>query len=89
MEEPRTKVDAPTKIVNINKENTKIYSYQRNILVEGDVTSIEVYTLTGSLVSRIPANGTRTEIPVSKGGIYLVRTVSKTRNVFTSKVIIN
>jgi hypothetical protein len=88
-EEQRTKVDAPTKIVNINKDNTKIYSWNRNILVEGNVTTIEVYNLTGSLVSRVPANGTRTEIPVVKGGVYLVRTVSATKNVFTSKVVVN
>ena len=88
-EEQRTVVDAPTKIVNVNKENTKIYSWNRNILVEGNMTSVEVYNLTGSLISRVAANGTRTEIPVNKGGIYLVRTVSSTKNVFTSKVIIN
>jgi hypothetical protein len=85
----RTKVDAPTKIVNINKDNTKIYSWNRNILVEGNVTTIEVYNLTGSLVSRVPATSTRTEIPVYKAGVYLVRTVSSNKNVFTSKVIIN
>ncbi len=88
-EEQRTVVDSPTKIVNINKDNTKIYSKNRNILVEGNVNTIEVFNLTGSLVSRVPANSTRTEIPVSKGGVYLVRTVSSTKNVFTSKVIIN
>jgi len=88
-EAQRTEIDAPTKIVNINKENTKIYSWNRNILVEGNVTMIEVYNLTGSLVSRVPATSTRTEIPVNKSGVYLVRTISSTKNVFTSKVIIN
>jgi hypothetical protein len=88
-EAQRTEVNAPTKIVNINKDNTKIYSWNRTILVEGNVNTIEVYNLTGSLVSRISANSTRTEIPVSKGGVYLVRTISSSRNIFTSKVIVN
>jgi uncharacterized protein YneR len=84
----RTVVDAPTKIANINKDKTKIYSWNQSILVEGNVTTIEVYSLVGSLVKRVPANGSRTEIPISKSGVYLVRTVSVNKNVFTSKVIV-
>jgi len=83
--DPRTVV---TRIASINKDNTKVYSWDHNILVEGNVTSIEVYSLTGSLVKKVPANGLRTEIPVSQNGVYLVRTVSTNRNVFTSKVIV-
>jgi uncharacterized protein YneR len=88
-EEARAMVDAPTRVTNLNKDNTKIFTTNRNIVVEGDVASIEVYNILGSLVQKTMANRTRTEIPIYKSGIYLVRTVSKNKNVFTSKVIVN
>jgi hypothetical protein len=88
-EEPRAVVDAPTRVVNINKDNTRIFTANRNIVVEGDVASIEVYNILGGLVQKNMVNSSRTEIPIYKGGIYLVRTVSKNRNVYTSKVIVN
>jgi hypothetical protein len=78
-----------TRIATVTNENTKVYSLNHSILVEGNVSSIEVYNLTGSLVEKLTAKGLRTEIPVSKNGVYLVRTISSKRNVFTSKVIIN
>jgi hypothetical protein len=88
--DPRTAVSAPTKITpSINKENTKIYSWNHNILVEGNVSTIEVYNLLGSLVKKVNATESRTEIPVYKSGVYLVRTVSANKNVFTSKVVVN
>lgn len=88
-EEPRAMVDAPTRVVNINKDNTKIFTANRNIVVEGDVASIEVYSILGGLVQKTRVNSSRTEIPIYKSGIYLVRTVSRNKNVFTSKVIVN
>lgn len=88
-EEARTAVEAPTGIAaSLNKDNTKIYSKRNNILVEGNVASIEVYNLLGSLVKKVNAKGSITEIPVNKNGVYLVRTLSSNRNVFTSKVMV-
>lgn len=87
-EEARTAVTAPTGIKAVNLDNTKIYSANNNILVEGSVSSIEVYNLLGSMVKKVTVKGTRTEIPVAKTGIYLVRTVSTNNNTFTSKVIV-
>jgi hypothetical protein len=88
-EEARTAVEAPTRVSNLNKDNTKIYSRNHSILVEGTISSIEVYNVLGSLVKTVAVKGLTTEIPVAKTGVYLVKTVSVTRNVFTSKVIIN
>ncbi|HEY3370077.1 MAG TPA: T9SS type A sorting domain-containing protein [Prolixibacteraceae bacterium] len=90
-EEARAKVDAPTGIVNLNVDHTKIYSRNHAVMVEGQVSSIEVYNLLGSLVKKVTAKGSITEVPISKNGVYLVRTVSANANsnVFTSKVIIN
>jgi hypothetical protein len=73
----------------LNKDNTKIFTANGNIVVEGDVASIEIYNILGGLVQKNRVNSTRTEIPIYKSGIYLVRTVSGNKNVFTSKVIIN
>jgi hypothetical protein len=73
----------------LNKDNTKIFTANGNIVVEGDVASIEIYNILGGLVQKNRVNSTRTEIPIYKSGIYLVRTVSRNKNVFTSKVIIN
>lgn len=88
-EKARTVVDTPTRVTNLNKDNTRIFTANRNIVVEGDVASIEVYNILGGLVQKNMVNSSRTEIPIYKSGIYLVRTVSKNRNVFTSKVIVN
>ncbi len=89
-EEARATVDAPTRITtNLNKDNTKIFTANGNIVVEGDVASIEIYNILGGLVQKNRVNSSRTEIPIYKSGIYLVRTVSRNKNVFTSKVIIN
>lgn len=85
----RTAVVAPTRVNALNKDNTKIYSRNHTILVEGNVTSIEVYNLLGTLVKTVAAKGLITEIPVVEIGVYLVKTVSANRNIFTSKVIIN
>jgi|GEM_PF-1624127 len=84
--DPRTVV---TRIASINKDNTKVYSWDHNILVEGNVSTIEVYNLLGSLVKKVTANASRTEIPVYKSGVYLVKTISTNKNIFTSKVIVN
>ena len=85
----RTAVIAPTRVNTLNKDNTKIYSRNHNILVEGNVSSIEVYSLLGTLVKTVNAKGLTTEIPVVKTGVYLVKTVAANRSVFTSKVIVN
>ena len=78
-----------TKVTSVNKDNTKIYSGNSIILVEGNISSIEVYNILGSLVKKVTAKGLRTEIPIYKSGIYLVKTLSANRNIFTSKVIVN
>lgn len=87
-EAARESVTAPTGIKVVNKDQAKIYAKNRSIVVEGPVASIEVYNLTGSLVKQVAVNASITEIPVAKTGVYLVKTVSAARNVYTSKVII-
>lgn len=84
----RESVTAPTGIKAINKDQPKIYSKDRAILVEGNVAAIEVYNLLGSLVKQVAGNAAITEIPVAKTGVYLVKTVAANRNSFTSKVIV-
>ena len=85
----RTAVVAPTRVSTLNRDNTKIYSRNHTILVEGNVSSIEVYSLLGTLVKTVVAKGLTTEIPVVKTGVYLVKTIAANRSVFTSKVIVN
>jgi hypothetical protein len=87
-EEPRVTVDAPTAIAKPKKDLTKIFSTDRNIVVLGSVSYIEVYNTMGSLVKRVPATGLRTDIPFGNSGVFVVKTVSTNGSVFKSKVLI-
>jgi len=84
----RTVVNAPTGITPANQDNTKIYSVSRNIVVEGNVASIEVYSLLGKLVNKVTAKSFKTELTVNQSGAYLVKTKSANGNVYNAKVLI-
>jgi len=84
----RLVVNAPTGIVTTNQDNTKIYSVSRNIVVEGNVASIEVYSLLGKLVNKATAEGFKTMLTVNQSGAYLVKTISVNGNAYNSKVLI-
>lgn len=84
----RETVTAPTGIKAVINEWMKIYSVNHAIRVEGNVASIEVYNLLGSLVKQVSVHAATTEIPVAKTGVYLVKTVTTDRKAFTSKVIV-
>lgn len=49
----RTVVVSPTAVVTPKTSGLKVYSAQRNIVIEGNVASVEVYNLIGKSVSRI------------------------------------
>ena len=84
----RTVVVSPTAVVTPKTSGLKVYSVQRNIVVEGNVASVEVYNLIGKSVSRITTTQFKTQIPVFQSGVYLVKTVSVNGNISNSKVII-
>jgi len=86
--DPRTVVASPTAVKNPNASGLKVYSANRNIVVEGNVASIEVYNLLGKSVSRIATSSFKTELPVGQSGVYLVKTVSVNGNISNSKVLI-
>ena len=84
----RLVVTAPTAVNSPKTSGLKVYSVQRNIVVEGNVASVEVYNLIGKSVTKITTTQFKTQIPVFQSGVYLVKTVSVNGNISNSKVII-
>jgi len=85
----RTVVTAPTAVITPKASGLKIYSANRNIVVEGnDVASVEVYNLLGKTLSNVTTTQFKTVIPVNQSGVFLVKTVSVNGNISNSKVII-
>lgn len=84
----RLVVNAPTGVKTTNQDNTKIYSANRNIVIEGNVASVEVYSLLGKLLNKASVTGFKTEIALNQSGAYLVKTISVNGNVYNSKVLI-
>jgi len=86
--DPRTVVQTTTGVINPSTSGLKIYPLQHNIIVDGNAASIEVYNLMGKSIVKLTANASKTEIPVSQSGIYLVKAVSTTGSITDSKVLI-
>jgi len=84
----RTVVAAPTAVITPKTSDLRIYSANRNIVVEGNVASVEVFNLLGKTLSNISTTTSKTLIPVNQSGVYLVKTVSTNGNLTNSKVII-
>ena len=85
----RTVVVAPTTSVNNpTTSGLKIYPANRTIVVDGNVSSIQVYNMLGKSIVKLTDSKLRTEIPVSQSGVYLVKAVSANGNVSSTKVLV-
>lgn len=85
-EEPREKstlVSAKT-VANIQ---AKAYGLTQKIVVEGEATSVEIFTLSGSKMGKFAIDTYRAEIPVSKAGFYLVK-LNSANGTASSKVLV-
>jgi hypothetical protein len=75
--------------VNTNSvSKVKVFASNQHVVIEGNVSSIDVYGITGNKIGTYATTGYRTEIPVTKGGVYLVKTTDTNRAVSCSKVLI-
>ena len=63
----------PTPVLETAANAVNIYAYGRNIVVENAADEISVYDVMGKLICRDAINRSRTEIPVSTTGIYIVK----------------
>lgn len=87
--EDQRDITAGNTAVNENKlEDVKVYAYNSNLIVEGNVATVEVFNMLGSRLGKYLGNGNRTEIPVQEKGVYLVKTVTKDHTVSKSKVLV-
>ncbi|HNW49710.1 MAG TPA: hypothetical protein PKH79_01425 [Prolixibacteraceae bacterium] len=86
--EDQREVGEATSVVTKNTSSLKIYASTRNIVVEGNAQSVELFSLTGAKIGKMNATGVRTEIPVNQKGIYLVKAISKDKIVSCSKILV-
>jgi len=72
-----------TAIDDVAENSLKAYGNGSEIIVEGTATNelISVYNLVGMQLKSVRSTGDRLSIPVSQGGVYLVRTSKKTLKV--------
>jgi len=84
----RLVVTAPTALNTPKTSGLKVYSANHNIVVEGNVASVEVFNLLGKTISSITTTQSKTLIPVNESGVYLVKTILANGNLLNSKVII-
>jgi len=73
-----------------NKELPKIsvYSANKNIVVDGNVSTVEVFSVLGSKIGKYTTQESTTRIPVNNGGVYLVRTTQTDNTISTTKVLV-
>ena len=62
-------------------ENVKIWSSGKTIFVENGGKEIFIVDMSGKIVKTVKPDSNRIEIQMSKGGIYIVKTNSKTQKV--------
>ncbi len=86
--DPRTVVVAPTAIKNPTVNNVTAYSLGKNVVVEGEIISIEIYNLSGQSVKKLTVNSFKSVIPMTQNGVYLVKSVLSNGTVSTNKVMI-
>jgi surface protein len=75
-ENPETKTDDI-----VIPENVKIWSSGKTIFVENGGKEIFIVDMSGKIVKTVKPDSNRIEIQMSKGGIYIVKTNSKTQKV--------
>lgn len=85
--DPRTVVTAPTAVKQVLPSNLKIYSSQKNIVVEGEIASAEAISLVGKSIAKVN-NKSRVELNVAQNGIYIVKVTTLDGSVYNSKVIV-
>lgn len=86
--DPRTSVVAPTGVKDIKANGVSVNSSNQAIIVNGNVSSIEIYSLLGSLVKKIVAQNSLNVIPMPQGQTYVVKTVSNDGSVYNAKVFV-
>lgn len=70
----------PTSELTVNAD-VRIWSYDRTIVVENGGSEIRIIDTNGRLVKTVNSTADRTEIPMQKSGIYIVKTAAKTQKV--------
>lgn len=74
--------DTPTPVAETTaKVNTHIWSYDKTIVVENGSNEIQISDTNGRILKTIKADSDRTEIPMQKSGIYVVKTAAKSQKV--------
>ena len=59
---------------NIIANNTKIWSFDKTIVIENGGKEIRIVDMSGRTIKTVNADNQRTEIPMQKSGIYIVKT---------------
>jgi uncharacterized protein YkuJ len=76
------KDDPSTPVSEIDTNNAvKIYSYGKTIIVENGGSEIKIIDMSGHIVNTVTSNSNRVVIPMSKSGLYIVKTVVKTQKI--------
>ena len=75
------KNNEPVAVETIAADKVKIWSADKTVYVEHANGNIVIADLSGRIVKTIVPASNRTEIPLSKSGIYIVRTMGKSQKV--------
>ena len=75
------KNNEPVAVETIAADKVKIWSADKTVYVEHANGNIVIADLSGRIVKTIVPACDRTEIPLSKSGVYIVRTMGKTQKV--------
>ncbi|MCR5453828.1 MAG: T9SS type A sorting domain-containing protein, partial [Bacteroidales bacterium] len=73
--------DPTTPVSEMPANNTKIWAANQNIIVENSYNTIYIADISGRIVKTLNATSDRTEIPIQKQGIYIVKTGATTQKV--------
>lgn len=87
-EDPRDIADVTSSVYNQSQSAVKVFTSNQRIVVEGNVSMVDVYGISGHKLGAFEANGLRTEIPMNRRGLYLVKSTTPTGAVETFKVVI-
>jgi hypothetical protein len=87
-EEQRTIDGGGNAVINKDVNKSNIYSFDKNIVVNGNVAVAEVFDILGNKVGRYDVNGLETTIQVKNTGVYIVKSVQFNKKVSTTKVLI-
>jgi hypothetical protein len=87
-EEQRTLDGGGNAVINKDVNKSNIYSFDKNIVVNGNVAVAEVFDILGNKVGKYDVNGLETTIQVKNTGVYIVKSVQFNKKVSTTKVLI-